>query len=48
MLQQANRQMGQAHILSVHKPTSKITPSLAALDDAKALRRRELRRGEPS
>ena len=34
MLQQANRQMGQAGILSVQEPTSEITPSLAALDDA--------------
>ena len=34
MLQQANRQIGQACILSVQEPTSKITPSLAALDDA--------------
>ena len=39
--------MGQAGILSVQEPTFKITPSLAALDDAQALRRRELRRGEP-
>ena len=48
MLQQANRQMGQAGILSVQEPTSKITPSLVALDDAQALRKREWRRGEPS
>ena len=48
MLQQANRQMGQAGILSVKEPTSEITPSLASLDDAQALRRREWRRGEPS
>ena len=48
MLQQANRQMGQAGILSVQEPTSKITPSLPALDDAQELRRREWRRGEPS
>ena len=47
MLQQANRQMGQAGLLSVQEPTSKITPSLAALDDAQALRRKECRRGEP-
>ena len=47
MLQQANRQMGQAGILSVQEPTSKITPCLAALDDAQALRRREWRRVEP-
>ena len=39
-LQQANRQMGQAGIHSVQEPTSKITPSLAALDDAQALRMR--------
>ena len=47
MLQQANRQMGQAGLLSVQEPTSKITPSLAALDDAQVFRRREWRRGEP-
>ena len=47
MLQQANRQLGQASILSVQEPTSKITPSLAALHDAQALRRREWRRCEP-
>ena len=47
MLQLANRQMGQAGLLSVQEPTSKITPSLAALDDAQALRRKEWRRGEP-
>ena len=46
-LQQANRQMGQAGLLSVQEPTSKITPSLAALDDAQALRRKEWRRSEP-
>ena len=47
MLQQANRQMGQTCLLSVQEPTSEITPSLAVLDDAQALRRREWRRGEP-
>ena len=47
MLQQANRQMGQAGILSVQEPTSKITPSLATLDNAQVLRR-EWRRDEPS
>ena len=41
MLQQANRQMGQTGLLSVQEPTSEITPSLVALDDAQALRRRE-------
>ena len=48
ILQQANRQMGHAGIFSVQEPTSEITPSLAALDDAQALRRREWRRGDPS
>ena len=41
MLQQANRQMGQADLLSIQEPTSEITPSLAALDDAQTLRRKE-------
>ena len=35
MLQHANRQMGQAGLLSVQEPTSEITPSLGGLDDAK-------------
>ena len=48
ILHQANRQISQAGVLSTEEPTSKITPSLAALDDAQALRRREWRRGEPS
>ena len=47
MLQQANRQISQAGVLSAEEPTSEITPSLAALDDAQALRRIEWRRGEP-
>ena len=47
MLQQANRRMCQAGLLSVQEPTSKITPSLVALDDAQVLRRKEWRRGEP-
>ena len=47
MLQQANRQMGKAGLLSVQEPTSEITPSLAALDDAQALKRKEWKRGEP-
>ena len=47
MLQRANRQMGQTGLLSIQEPTSGITPSLAALDDAQALRRKELKRGEP-
>ena len=47
MLQQANRQMGQTGLLSIQAPTSEITPSLAALDDAQTLRRAEWKRGEP-
>ena len=47
MLQQANRQMGQAGLLSIQEPTSEITPSLGALDDAQTLRRKEWKRGEP-
>ena len=47
MLQQANRQMDQAGLLSVQEPTSKITLSLASLDDAQALKRKEWKRGEP-
>ena len=46
MLQQANRQMGQTGLLSVQEPTSKITPSLAALDDAQVLKRKEWKKGE--
>ena len=48
MLQKANRQSSQAGILSVQETTSEITPCMATLDDAQALRRREWRRGEPS
>ena len=47
MLQQANKPMGQTSLLSTQEPTSGITPSLAALDDAQALRRKEWKRGEP-
>ena len=47
MLQQANRQMAQAGLLFIQEPTSEITPSLAALDDAQTLRRKEWKRGEP-
>ena len=32
---------------SIQEPTSEITPSLAALDDAQTLRRKEWKRGEP-
>ena len=47
MLKQANRQMGQAGLLSKQEPASETTPSLAALDDAQTLRRKEWKRGEP-
>ena len=39
--------MGQAGLLSVQEPTPEITPSLAALDDAQALKRKEWKRGKP-
>ena len=47
MLQQANKLIGQASLLSTQEPTSGTTPSLATLDDAQALRRKEWKRGEP-
>ena len=47
MLQQANKSIGQTSLLSTQEPTSEITPSLVALDDAQALRRKEWKRGEP-
>ena len=47
MLQQANKLMGQAGILSAQEPISESTPSLAALDDAEALRRKEWKRDKP-
>ena len=47
MLQQANRPIGQTSLLSTQKPTSGITPSVATLDEALALRRKEWKRGEP-
>ena len=47
MPQQANQQTSHAGVLSAQEHTSEITPSLVALDDAHALRRREWRRGEP-
>ena len=46
MLQQANRQMGQTGLFSTQESISEITPSLAALDDAQVLRRKEWKRGE--
>ena len=47
MLQQANKPIGQTSLLSTQEPTSGITPSLATLDDAQALRKKERKRGEP-
>ena len=47
MLQQANKPIGQTSLLSTQESISGITPSLAALDDAQALRRKEWKRGEP-
>ena len=46
MLQQANRQTDNASVPSAQEPTPNITPSLAALDDAQSLMRKEWRRGE--
>ena len=45
MLQQANKE--QVSLLSTWEPTLGITPSLAVLDDALALRQKEWKRGEP-
>ena len=47
MLQQANRQTDNTSVPSTQEHTPDITPTLAALDDAQALMRREWRRGEP-
>ena len=47
LLQQANRQTDNASVPSTQEPTPNIIPSLAALDDAQALIRKEWRRGEP-
>ena len=47
MLQQANMQKDNASVLSTQEPPPNITPSLAALQDAQALMRKEWRRGEP-
>ena len=48
MLQQANKKTSHISVPSAQEHISKITPSLAALDDAQALMRREWRRDEPS
>ena len=47
MLQLANRQTFNTSVPSTQEHTPNITPSLAALDDAQALMRKEWRRGEP-
>ena len=48
MLQQANKPIGQTSLLPIQEPTSGIIPSLASLDDAHALRKKEWKRGEPN
>ena len=45
MLQQANKE--QTSLLSTQESPLGITPSLAALDDAQALKQKEWKRGEP-
>ena len=45
MLQQASKE--QTNLLPPKESTSGITPSLAALDDAPALKQKEWKRGEP-
>ena len=45
MLQQANRE--QTSLLPTQEPTLGITPSLAVLDDAQALKQKEWKGGEP-
>ena len=45
--QQANKPAAQSSLLSTQEPTLGITPSLAVLDNAQALRQKEWKRGEP-
>ena len=45
MLQQASKE--QTRLLPPEEPTSEITPSLAVLDEALALKQKEWKRGEP-
>ena len=45
MLQQTNKE--QTNLLHPEEPTLGITPSLAVLDDAPALKQKEWKRGEP-
>ena len=47
MLQQMTRQADLANLPFTHKQTSDFTPSLAALDDAQALMKKEWNRNEP-
>ena len=47
MFQQANRQTDNTSVPSTQEHTPDITPSLVALDDAKALMRKEWKRDEP-
>ena len=47
ILQQANKSAGQTSSFSTLEPTSRITPSLAVLDDAQTLKWKEWQRGEP-
>ena len=46
-MQQANKPVEQSSLLSTQEPVSGITPSLAVLDDAQALRQKEWKRSEP-
>ena len=45
MLKQTSKE--QTSHLPSEEPTSEITPSLAVLDDAQALKQKEWKRGEP-
>ena len=45
ILQQVNKEL--TRLLPPEEPTSEITPSLAVLDDAPALKQKEWRTGEP-
>ena len=47
MLQQMTRQIDLANMPSTYKQTSDFTPSLAVLDDAQALMKKEWNRNEP-
>ena len=47
MLQQMTRLVDLANIPSSYEQTSDFTPSLAALDDAQALMKKEWNRNEP-